>query len=110
MKANRARRTKVELPFLLLCCSLSFMVGFFGSGLFLQVRHRLIRPLPLLPSLCLRVGPGVLANYTVDYLLDTCPDVYGPQKSHRTSLHGSCPVIKGQKWVATKWIRDQIQD
>ncbi|XWS54704.1 hypothetical protein CRYUN_Cryun10bG0112400 [Craigia yunnanensis] len=28
----------------------------------------------------------------------------------RTSLHGSCPVIKGEKWVATKWIRDQEQD
>ncbi|KAK6151178.1 hypothetical protein DH2020_016110 [Rehmannia glutinosa] len=27
-----------------------------------------------------------------------------------TSLHGSCPVIKGEKWVATKWIRDQPQD
>ncbi|KAI4327379.1 hypothetical protein L6164_019848 [Bauhinia variegata] len=27
-----------------------------------------------------------------------------------TSLHGSCPVIKGRKWVATKWIRDQEQD
>ncbi|KAG8502028.1 hypothetical protein CXB51_002098 [Gossypium anomalum] len=26
-----------------------------------------------------------------------------------TSLHGSCPVIKGEKWVATKWIRDQQQ-
>ncbi|KAM7507168.1 hypothetical protein LguiA_017621 [Lonicera macranthoides] len=26
------------------------------------------------------------------------------------SLHGSCPVIEGQKWVATKWIRDQEQD
>uniref|UniRef100_A0A1D1ZCT7 procollagen-proline 4-dioxygenase n=1 Tax=Anthurium amnicola TaxID=1678845 RepID=A0A1D1ZCT7_9ARAE len=26
------------------------------------------------------------------------------------SLHGSCPVIKGEKWVATKWIRDQVQD
>ncbi|KAM1345457.1 hypothetical protein ACFX13_035643 [Malus domestica] len=24
-----------------------------------------------------------------------------------TSLHGSCPVIKGEKWVATKWIRNQ---
>ncbi|URE11437.1 hypothetical protein MUK42_22381 [Musa troglodytarum] len=36
MKANRAGRTKVELPLLLLCCSLSFLVGFFGSGLFLQ--------------------------------------------------------------------------
>lgn len=23
------------------------------------------------------------------------------------SLHGGCPVIKGTKWVATKWIRDQ---
>ncbi|KAJ9175186.1 hypothetical protein P3X46_013765 [Hevea brasiliensis] len=22
---------------------------------------------------------------------------------------GSCPVIAGQKWVATKWIRDQVQ-
>lgn len=27
-----------------------------------------------------------------------------------TSIHGSCPVIKGEKWVATKWIRDQEQD
>ncbi|XP_057420356.1 probable prolyl 4-hydroxylase 9 [Lotus japonicus] len=27
-----------------------------------------------------------------------------------TSLHGSCPVIKGEKWVATKWIRDHDQD
>ncbi|XP_062101851.1 probable prolyl 4-hydroxylase 9 [Humulus lupulus] len=24
-----------------------------------------------------------------------------------TSLHGSCPVTKGEKWVATKWIRNQ---
>lgn len=24
-----------------------------------------------------------------------------------TSLHGSCPVVKGEKWVATKWIRDK---
>ncbi|XP_009783364.1 probable prolyl 4-hydroxylase 9 [Nicotiana sylvestris] len=27
-----------------------------------------------------------------------------------TSLHGSCPVIRGEKWVATKWIRNQEQD
>ncbi|KAL1564220.1 putative prolyl 4-hydroxylase 9 [Salvia divinorum] len=27
-----------------------------------------------------------------------------------SSLHGSCLVIKGEKWVATKWIRDQEQD
>ncbi|XP_010526708.1 PREDICTED: probable prolyl 4-hydroxylase 9 [Tarenaya hassleriana] len=27
-----------------------------------------------------------------------------------TSLHGSCPVIKGEKWVATKWIRDQMYE
>ncbi|CAI0472080.1 unnamed protein product [Linum tenue] len=26
----------------------------------------------------------------------------------KMSLHGSCPVIKGEKWVATKWIRDHI--
>ncbi|CAL0311571.1 unnamed protein product [Lupinus luteus] len=26
-----------------------------------------------------------------------------------TSLHGSCPVIKGTKWVATKWIRNEDQ-
>lgn len=25
------------------------------------------------------------------------------------SLHASCHVIKGEKWVATKWIRDQVQ-
>ncbi|XP_021751435.1 probable prolyl 4-hydroxylase 9 [Chenopodium quinoa] len=27
-----------------------------------------------------------------------------------TSLHGSCPVVRGEKWVATKWIRDQEQE
>lgn len=26
------------------------------------------------------------------------------------SLHGSCAVVKGEKWVATKWIRDQEQE
>ncbi|KAL2499610.1 putative prolyl 4-hydroxylase 9 [Abeliophyllum distichum] len=26
------------------------------------------------------------------------------------SLHGSCPVIKGEKWVATKWVRNQEQE
>ncbi|TQE12175.1 hypothetical protein C1H46_002245 [Malus baccata] len=26
------------------------------------------------------------------------------------ALHGSCPVIQGEKWVATKWIRDQEQE
>lgn len=25
----------------------------------------------------------------------------------RRSLHGGCPVISGEKWVATKWIRDK---
>ncbi|KAK9097216.1 hypothetical protein Sjap_022713 [Stephania japonica] len=25
------------------------------------------------------------------------------------SLHGSCPVITGEKWVATKWIRNELQ-
>lgn len=28
----------------------------------------------------------------------------------QASLHGSCPVIKGEKWVATKWIRNQHQN
>ncbi|KAL5099186.1 hypothetical protein RYX36_003513 [Vicia faba] len=27
---------------------------------------------------------------------------------YETSLHGSCPVIKGEKWVATKWVWNQI--
>lgn len=26
----------------------------------------------------------------------------------RRSLHGGCPVISGEKWVATKWIRDKF--
>ncbi|KAL2602313.1 hypothetical protein AAZV13_10G219600 [Glycine max] len=30
-------------------------------------------------------------------------------KIDKTSLHGSCPVIKGEKWVATKWIDDREQ-
>ncbi|XP_047172300.1 probable prolyl 4-hydroxylase 9 [Vigna umbellata] len=30
-------------------------------------------------------------------------------KIDKTSLHGSCPVIKGEKWVATKWIDDEEQ-
>lgn len=28
----------------------------------------------------------------------------------QTSIHGSCAVIRGEKWVATKWIRDQEMD
>ena len=28
----------------------------------------------------------------------------------QTSLHGSCPVIKGEKWVVTKWLRDEEQN
>ncbi|RRT84705.1 hypothetical protein B296_00011257 [Ensete ventricosum] len=58
---------------------------------------------------CLRLKSGLKSRCYFSYIASN-PDVYGPQKSHRTSLHGSCPVIKGQKWVATKWIRDQIQD
>ncbi|EYU37593.1 hypothetical protein ABFS82_02G041900 [Erythranthe guttata] len=27
----------------------------------------------------------------------------------QTSLHGSCAVVKGEKWVATKWIRDNTK-
>jgi len=23
------------------------------------------------------------------------------------SLHGGCPVLKGEKWVATKWLRQK---
>ena len=23
------------------------------------------------------------------------------------ALHGGCPVVKGEKWVATKWIRNK---
>jgi hypothetical protein len=28
-----------------------------------------------------------------------------PREQH--ALHGGCPVSKGTKWVATKWIRDK---
>ncbi|KAB2004709.1 hypothetical protein ES319_D11G218700v1 [Gossypium barbadense] len=43
-----------------------------------------------------RIGDGILfyslfPNNTID----------------TASLHTSCPVIKGEKWVVTKWIRDQ---
>ncbi|XP_047326039.1 probable prolyl 4-hydroxylase 9 [Impatiens glandulifera] len=45
-----------------------------------------------------RVGDGLL-------FYSLTPD----GKIDEKSLHGSCPVIKGEKWVATKWIRDQEQ-
>ncbi|GAU15014.1 hypothetical protein TSUD_48090 [Trifolium subterraneum] len=35
--------------------------------------------------------------------------VYPNGKIDKKSLHGSCPVIKGEKWVATKWINDKEQ-
>ena len=25
-----------------------------------------------------------------------------------SSLHGGCPVIEGEKWIATKWIRSTV--
>lgn len=25
----------------------------------------------------------------------------------RHALHGGCPVVAGEKWVATKWLRDK---
>jgi prolyl 4-hydroxylase len=25
----------------------------------------------------------------------------------KRALHGGCPVVRGEKWVATKWIRDK---
>lgn len=28
----------------------------------------------------------------------------------RGSLHGGCPVIEGEKWIATKWIRSTSFD
>ena len=27
----------------------------------------------------------------------------------KASLHGGCPVTKGTKWVATKWVRDNVR-
>ncbi|XP_004496895.1 probable prolyl 4-hydroxylase 9 [Cicer arietinum] len=35
--------------------------------------------------------------------------VFPNGKIDKISLHGSCPVIKGEKWVATKWINDKVQ-
>ncbi|XP_058769553.1 probable prolyl 4-hydroxylase 9 isoform X1 [Vicia villosa] len=35
--------------------------------------------------------------------------VFPNGKIDKNSLHGSCPVIKGEKWVATKWINDKQQ-
>ncbi|XP_061373908.1 probable prolyl 4-hydroxylase 9 [Gastrolobium bilobum] len=35
--------------------------------------------------------------------------VFPNGKIDKTSLHGSCPVITGEKWVATKWINDHKQ-
>jgi hypothetical protein len=41
-------------------------------------------------------------NQTMSWISNSVVDVL-----LQTSLHGSCPVVKGEKWVATKWIRDQ---
>eukprot|EP00897_Mesotaenium_endlicherianum_P002265 jgi/Mesen1/2066/ME000150S01151 len=32
--------------------------------------------------------------------------VYHNGTIDKTSAHGSCPVVRGEKWVATKWVRD----
>ncbi|KAK6125287.1 hypothetical protein DH2020_040976 [Rehmannia glutinosa] len=59
-----------------------------------------------------RRGDGLLfyslfPNGTIDPVSGSAVSLCLPGN---TSLHGSCPVIKGEKWVATKWIRDQPQD
>lgn len=40
--------------------------------------------------------------------INECIFIVSPFLFVQTSLHGSCPVIRGEKWVATKWIRDQV--
>lgn len=33
--------------------------------------------------------------------------IHPDMSSDKHSLHGGCPVVKGTKWTATKWIRDK---
>ena len=52
-------------------------------------------------SACAQRGPAVKPRQG-DAILFWSLDTWG--REDKNSLHASCPVIKGEKWTATKWL------
>ncbi|KAG6789733.1 hypothetical protein POTOM_005857 [Populus tomentosa] len=81
------------------------------SGLGVQCRANILSLPPSLDNLHL-VFFSLVHLTATELLVSVVTLVYACVFCHKllqTSLHGSCPVIKGEKWVATKWIRDQME-
>ena len=75
-----------------------------ASASFSAVRQGLLRLAayrPLTPlAQCAKRGPAIKPR-TGDAILFWDMSLVG--KEDESSMHASCPVIKGEKWTATKW-------
>jgi hypothetical protein len=60
-------------------------------------------PLPRFPLLPALLIPDRLARLCLQALLFWNLHADGSMDPH--SLHSGCPVVQGNKWSATKWIR-----
>ena len=75
-----------------------------GCGLSLVARHFILTPPAVFsfPSLqCAQRGPSV-RPHTGEAILFWSTKVDG--KEDHAALHASCPVTRGEKWTATKWM------